>query len=141
MPKLPAKAAKAVDSTEAAGGFEPIPSGLYFAFLRSVEVKDGPSGPYWVWEYEIPEDHEYGGRRFWNNTSLSEKSKPFLKKAFDAFGVSADTDTDELCGQMVTLRIGLRTISKGERQGETANTVSEVLPYDGADLPDDDEDE
>jgi hypothetical protein len=136
MPKLDKKTASAVDNTEAAGGgFEPIPAGLYFAFLRSVEVKDGPSGPYWVWEYEIPEDHEYAGRRFWNNTSLSEKSKPFLKKAFDAFGVSADTNTDELCGTMVTLRIGIRTRKDTK---ELANTVAEVLPYDGEGADDDD---
>jgi hypothetical protein len=139
MPKLPAKVAKEVDSTEAAGSFAPIPPGLYAAVLKEVELKDGTNGPYWVWMFEIPEGYEYEGRRFWNNTSLSEKSRPFLKKVFDAFGVPAGTDTDELCGQWVTLRIGNRVIKEGERAGETANTVSEVLPYDEDADEDDDE--
>jgi hypothetical protein len=138
MPKLPPKVAKGVDAAEAPEGFTPIPPGLYPAFLRSVNVKEGDNGAYWVWEYEIPEGYEYAGRRFWNNTSLSEKSKPFLKKAFDAFGVSADTNTDELCGQWVTLRVGNRVRQDTK---ELTNTVSEVLPYNDGESDDDEDDE
>ena len=141
MPKLPPTTASAVNNTEAATSFAPVPPGMYPALLRDVKIKDGNSGPYWVWEYEIPAGYEFAGRRFWNNTSLSEASRPFLKKAFDAFGVSADTNTDELCGQWVTLRIGTRVIRDGERAGEVANTVTEVLPYvdngEGADVASD----
>jgi hypothetical protein len=139
MPKLPTKAAKAVDETEAATGFAPIPPGLYQAFLREVKVKDGPNGPYWVWEFEIVDGEEYAGRRFWNNTSLSEKSRPFMKAVFDAFGVPADTNTDELCGCIVTLQIGNRTRTDTK---ELTNTIKGVLAYDpDADDDGDDDDE
>jgi len=129
-PQLNAKDAQAVDSTEPAGTFELIPSDLYVALLKKVEVKraDGGEYDYWVWEFEIV-DGEYEGRLLWNNTSLAPTAKPFLKKTFDAFGVPASTNTDLLCGQWVTVRVGTRTIQKGDRKGEVVNAVSEVLPY------------
>jgi hypothetical protein len=141
MPKLAAKVAKAVNATEAAGSFEPIPAGIYAAVLKEVETHEGDNGTYWSWVFEIPEGYEFEGRRFWNNSSLSEKARPFLKKVFDAFGVPADTDTDELCGQWVNLRIAQRTIKSGDRKGELGNTIAEVLPYDGPDDDDDDDDD
>jgi hypothetical protein len=52
---------------------------------------------------------------------------------FDAFGVSADTDTDTLVGSYAILSIGTRTIQKGARAGQLANTIREVLPYADAD--------
>ena len=137
-PQLPQKVAKVVESVEAAGSYGLIPTGLYGARLRSVEVKqsetfEGEKGdPYWVWEYEIIDEGDYENRRLWNNTSLSEKSLPFLKKTFLAFGVEDfTTSTDALCGQWVTLNVGTRTINKGAREGEVVNNVIEVLPYEG----------
>lgn len=132
MPKLNKDTAAKVDETEgAAGGFEPLEPGIYVAQLRDVEVKEGKTSgqPYWNWTYEIPEDAEkYGGRRLWNTTSLSEKAFPFLKATFDAFGVPADTDTDDLIGRKVRLNVTKRTIQQGDRKGEMTNQVESVLP-------------
>jgi hypothetical protein len=128
MPKLPASEAEAVEEFEG-GEFEALPDNLYVGRLREVTVGAGPKGPYWTWVYEIPEDYEYAGRRFWNTTSLSEAARFKMKESFDAFGVPAGTDTDELCGQLVVLQVGHRVIPTGARAGQLQNQVEAVLPY------------
>lgn len=142
MPKLNSKVAKKVEQQESSGGYEPIPPGPYTLRLRSVDVKEGAKGPYWVWEFEIPEGaEEYAGRRFWMNTSLSEAALWKLKEVFAAFGESPDTDTDELCGERVTGYIVQRTIQAGERKGELANQIDRVVPFEGDADADDEFDE
>jgi hypothetical protein len=109
-----------------------LPSGLYLCRLRSVDTsKSGAAGPYWVWEYETVEAGDQPvGRRFWDNTSLSEKAIGRLGKVFAAFGASTEADTDDLCGQLVTLDVRVGTIQKGERAGEKRNEVAAVLTAD-----------
>lgn len=146
MPKLPKNIADQVDEQEA-GGFDPLEPGKYEARLREVSVSDdpGPSGAhYWNWEYEVL-DEPYKGRRLWNTTSLSEKAFFKFKESFDAFGVSPDTDTDELCGKTVKLAVSKRVISSGSRKGEMGNNVDAVLPADaggsGGDAAEDDDED
>lgn len=143
-PKLGKADASAVNKTEAASGFTPLPPGLYTVALREVQPKKGAAGPYWNWVFEIPEGFENAKRRFFYTTSLGETSRPFLKKVFDAFGVPADTDTDKLCGQWATVSVDISTIKDGEKAGKQTNHVIEVLPYvdeDDEPDPDDDDDE
>jgi hypothetical protein len=131
MPKLNAKQAKSVDKAE--GSFEPLDDGVYHARLRSVEVSDnpGPSGKhYWKWEFEVVEE-PYINRRLWTNTSLAEAAEFKLNEMFGAFGVGTDTDTDELCGQVVRLVVSTRTIQAGSRKGETSNQIDRVSEADG----------
>ena len=142
MPKLNANTAAAVDKVEAAGdGFPPVPDGTYECCLKEVTAKDGPSGTYWVWEFVIPEGaKEYAGRRFWTNTSLGEASRPFLKRMFDAFNVSADTDTDLLCGHTVNVRVKTVIQPVGAKAGEPKNEVVTVTAFDGDPVGVDDDD-
>jgi hypothetical protein len=142
-PKLNKDQAESVNEAEAASGgdFDPVPNGMYVCQLTGVEVKmpkpkkDASTGknvdgdPYWAWEFTIPDGHPYAKRKFWNNTSTGEASKGFMKATFDAFGVSADTDTDTLIGEYVVLSIGTRIIKGGSRDGQPGNTVREVLAY------------
>lgn len=112
------------------GNFEVMEPGWYHARLRDVNTDgDGPKGPYWTWEFELVED-PYISRRVWNNTSLSENSLWVLKMTFDAFGAELDADTDELCGQIVKLQLGIRTIQQGDRKGEKANQVNRLAKAD-----------
>lgn len=130
MAKLNQKTAKAVDKTDG-GGFDPLPEGAYHVRLRDVDpTREGPAGPYWVWEYEVVEPGEYENRRLWTNTSLSEKAMFKLKETFSAYGVPTDTDTDELLGSVVKAMVGQRTIQQGERKGELTNEISKLLPAD-----------
>lgn len=108
--------------------FEPIPAGLYHTRLRTVDTtKEGPKGPYWVWEFEIVEE-EQTGRRVWLNTSLAAAAAFKLKEVFQAFGVDVDADTDDLCGQIVLAQIGTRVIQGGSRKGEIGNDLSRLKP-------------
>lgn len=128
MPKLDKKTAAAVEENEGSG-FEPIPDGRYELQLRDVTVAEGPQGPYWKWEFEIPDDApDYQGRRFWVNTSLSERAQWKLKETFDAFEVPADTDTDELIGQRVIGYVSVGTINSGQRKGQKSNNVDNLYP-------------
>jgi hypothetical protein len=133
-PKLDKTSAKALDKVEAAGsGFPVVPEGDYYANLFSVEVREGPSGEYWSWCFQILGDQhpEYDGRRFWTNTSRSEASKPFFKRMFDVFNVPTDTDTDDLLGEPVKLHVKEIIVRAGAHEGEPGNEIALVSPYDG----------
>lgn len=135
MPKLNKATAKKVEAAEG-GAFPVIPDGTYIAKLLKVKVAEGPKGPYWGWEYELCDNEEHNGGHQFNNTSLSEAALFRLNETFAAFGETPDTDTDELIGKKVRLRIGHRTAQSGAQQGEIVNDIKKVLPLEA----DDDED-
>lgn len=143
MPKLDRKTAKSVDNAEAMAGFDILPEGKYCATLSSVEEREGQQYPYWVWEFTdlVGEDGKKYPGRMWNNTSLSPKSQGFLKATFEAFGVTPDTDTDDLIGEKVCLYLITETITKGSKIGQLRNTVKFLAPFDENIWGDDDEDE
>ena len=126
MPKLPQAKAEAVAETESQD-FSPLPAGTYVSRLDSVEVKEGKAAPYWSWAFTVT-DEECTGRKLWVNTSLSEKALWKLKEVFDAFGYTADSDTDEMVGEEVRLVVSQRIIEGGARAGQTGNNVDMVLP-------------
>lgn len=137
MPKLNADTAKKVEQAE--DSFKPVPDGVYILELREdVEVADGPKGPYWKWSFEIPEAHEgkdleHAGRRFWTNTSLSADAFWKLKETFAAFGVSPDTDTEDLVKKRVKAVIITGTIQSGPKKGQERNEIDKLLPLDAED--------
>lgn len=146
MPKLNKKTAKAIEETES-GGFSLLENGRYIGKLREVTVKPGKEYDYWSWEFDnlraIDDPDTIIPGRQWANTSLSPKAAFKMKEAFEAFGVPADTDTDELIGEDVILVVGTRTIKEGDRAGEQANQVNNLLPLSdgGEDDGDGDEDD
>jgi hypothetical protein len=81
----------------------------------------------WVWVYEIlgPKGK---GRKQWNNTVLTDKALWKVAESFEAFGVSTDTDTDELIGCTVVLDIAQRMITAGSRNGQIGNDITRVMP-------------
>lgn len=132
MPKLTAKVAKSVDAAEAMGGSFLLPEGHYAAQLKSVDQKDGNEYPYWVWTFENLHDSEGNKKpgRQWNNTSLSPKSLGFLKATFEAFGYTADSDTDEMIGEWVVLYLVQDTVGKGPKAGQLRNQVQSLSEFD-----------
>lgn len=133
MPKLPKDKAKEVDETEPTQ-FEAIPEGIYLGTLGDVESKEGPAGEYWSWKFNdiigVEDEKKYPGS-LWVNTSLSEAADWKMKETFDAFGVPADTDTDELLGKQAWLVVSQRIIAKGSRMGETGNNVDRLMSVGG----------
>jgi hypothetical protein len=130
MPKLSTKKAKSVG--KAKSEFTLLPNGIYEFKLERVNTGEGQAGPYWEWVLRIPEGHEHYPRRLSHFTSLSEESEFKMNETFAAFGVSTDTDTDDLLGSHVMAEVVQRTIQKGERTGEIANSINKLLPLDDA---------
>jgi len=129
MPKLNSATAAKVEEAEG-GNFEAMPEGIYDAVLDGeVETGDGTNGIYWKWTFKITTDGEFEGRNAWLNTSLSDKAMWKLKEVFEAFGVAADTDTDDLIGKPVKLMIVQKIIGGGSRKGDIGNEIRQVLPY------------
>lgn len=132
MPKLPQEEAAAVDEQEVQS-FEALPEGIYLASLIEVEVRPGNVADYWSWSFgdlvlmDVEPPKPYPGRQ-WVNTSLSENARWKMKEVFEAFGVSPDTDTDELIGEPVRLVVTQRVIEKGAKMGQLGNNVDAVLP-------------
>lgn len=128
-----AMAKKAADKADEWQDFVVLDPGIYLCRLAKVATDgNGPAGPYWTWEYEtVGAGEEPQGRKFWDNTSLSDKAIGRIGKIFiEAFGVPADTDTDDVVGHLVALEIGVGTINKGERMGEKRNEIRRVLAPD-----------
>lgn len=136
MPKLTAAVAAKVNATEAATTGYLLPEGRYAARLAQVEQKEGPKGPYWVWTFQ--DLHDVNGEakpgRQWHNTSLSEKSFPFLKATFEAMGYTTDSDTDEMIGEWVTLHLIQEQIARGKRAGEMTNRIRDLIPFEASDF-------
>jgi len=132
MPKLPSKVAKEVEKAEAAGsGSYLLPEGRYAAQLVKVEEKDGNEYPYWVWEFTNLHNDE-GTKcpgKMWNNTSLSPRSRGFLKQTFEAFGYTTDSDTEEMIGEWVVLHLVQEPIAKGPKAGQLRNSVSALAEF------------
>jgi hypothetical protein len=152
MPKLNANLAITVSKAEATtGSFELIKPGRYPATLNSVEVKDGNHGMA-QWSAEFGDITDAQGTRVpgrqWLNlniptdspmpasysngadkwASYQSVSAARLKAFFEAFGYTADSDTDEMIGERAVIDIEIRTIQNGPRRGEQVNGVKAVYP-------------
>ncbi|ALY09449.1 hypothetical protein FDH59_gp46 [Arthrobacter phage Joann] len=156
MPKLPKKAAAAVETAEAVSGdFPLLDPGYYYCQLHSVEVQDGNYAPQWnatfenlhkkatlekvsgkqfhrmnvVTEEKAPANYTNGDKKWAGFLSMSQGQ---LKSFFEAFGYTPDSDTDEMIGEWVTIKVGIETIQGGARKGEKTNRVKalEAVPDD-----------
>lgn len=131
MAKLTKKLAKdAEEKKDEMPEFGVCPPGIYLCRLRSVDTsRSGPAGPYWTWEYEtVGVKEEPSGKRFWNNTSLSEKAIGMVGKAFEALGFTADSDTDEAIGELVACEVKIGTVNAGQNIGQQRNEVVATHP-------------
>lgn len=128
MPKLSKKKAKAVNSAEST--FKLLDAGLYPLKLKKVDTGEGQAGPYWQWEFQIPEGHDGYPRELRHYTSLSEDSDWKMRETFEAFGVSPDTDTDDLIGKTVRGEVIQATAQSGKMAGQLVNYIQNVMPLD-----------
>lgn len=136
MPKLNKKVAQETAQAEAWGnGPRLLPEGRYAGRLMAVTESDkpGPSGFHqWSWRFtqlHTPEGENLGGNQFLN-TSLSPKARGGLKQAFDAFGYTTDSDTDEMLGEWAVLYITQEVAQQGAKAGQTVNRVQSIAEFD-----------
>lgn len=135
MPKLSKVQTKGLD---APSSFEPLDDGVYHGRLREVTAAVGKDSgkSYWKWEFEVVEE-PYINRRLWKNTPTEGAGSSMTSEIFEAFGASPDTDTDELCGEVIKLVVSTKTIQSGSRKGELGNEITRTAPAaDDFELPD-----
>lgn len=135
MPKLNKKIASEVAKSDAwrpDGGRALLEDGLYAGRLVKVEERDGREYPNWSWWFDGLFDAEgngHSGVQFLN-TSLSPKAAGRMRQAFDAFGYSPDSDTDEIVGEWAVLHIKQEIQQYGQRAGQMVNQVTGVSEFD-----------
>ncbi len=141
LSKTKAKAVKAAPDAEVP---ELLPDGVYRAQLVEVAAKTGKTSgePYWAWKFKLAEKG-WPTQHIWENASLAGTADFKMKQIFTAFGVDPYTDTDELIGDYVLLKITHGTQQQGANAGSERNEIAAVLPLDddAEEAEDDDEDD
>lgn len=158
MPKLDQQLATTVESSEGTQGYPVLPPGKYLATLNNVEERFTREGyPSWSAEFSELRDADgvrHPGRTWLNlNLPMDPKKVPAdyqprtsskppaeawaarqnaaanqLKAFFAAFDTTSDTDTDDLVGREVVLKVTNRTIQSGPKVGELVANVAEIHP-------------
>lgn len=129
MPKLNAERAKQVERAEGGGSFEAFEEGEYTLKLVDVEAGETRNNdPKWVFKWKVDDEGEAKGRQLWEHCALTEKALWKLKQIFDAFGVSTDTDTDDLVGKTVRAYVGQEVQQQGKNQGKMTNRIDQYYP-------------
>lgn len=136
MPKLPSKAQKEIENTEEGTDSYLLPDGRYAARLIKVEERTSNSSgsAYWVWEFDALHDEDgkrKAGRQWYNTFPHSTKDYPKqqFKALYAALGYSLDSDTDEMIGEWVVLRLGTEVQTAGARAGQKVNRVLGVAEF------------
>ncbi|XAO35655.1 hypothetical protein SEA_FIRECASTLE_48 [Microbacterium phage FireCastle] len=155
MPKLSANAAKAVQESEAVhggGDFEPLPEGKYLGRLSDVSVRDELNkygAPQWNAEFQdlhsldtlekapgrqwlsltvptgskVPGNYENGPEK-WAKYQAMVQGR--LNAFFEAFGYTADSDTDEMLNEWAIITVKIVTAQSGKNEGKPVNRTVDV---------------
>jgi hypothetical protein len=128
VPKLPDELAKAARRASGDYYYEPplLAPGVYTGVLLRVEEnRNQHGGWWWDWTFEVEGEerrlHFYASLRDENDYGLWK-----LNLVFSAFGVSTESDTDDMVGKTVRLVVSQR--EDKYRGGELDNRVDRVLP-------------
>lgn len=121
-------------SMESAGGYQPIPNGVYNATVGEVDLRNTRSGTgqYLSVQLDIL-DEPYDRRKVWANLNIvnpSEKAQAIGRSQLKAMALSAGItelqDTDDLIGAIVKVVLGIdkedstRNVVKGFEYSEEA---------------------
>lgn len=120
---------------EASQSFDPLPPGTYPVVVVEAELKEtiAKTGHYIKIVLKIPDDHEYGGRMFFDNINIDnpnaqcvEIGRKQLAALGQAAGLIAITDTDHLLGATVLAKVKVKPASGGY---DASNEIKTYLPY------------
>lgn len=102
--------------------FAPIPKGFIKFKLTKVESgKSQSSGKnMWTWIFKAVEPVAGKEARDWSTFDSEWK----FKQIFGAFGVPADTDTDDLIGKTLIAEVDHRVANQGPRKGKLQHFIA-----------------
>lgn len=130
MAQLTTDMASTVEKAEDPFGL--IDEGTYLVRLeKDVDVKDGSNAPYWQWTFVIEPGQPFAGRKITHRTSLADNAFFRLRQTFEAFEVPASTNTEELVGKTIRLKMIAKVSNFGQRAGEWVNEIKATLVSDG----------
>lgn len=129
-----------LDNIDPNQSFDPLNPGKYAMRVTATEKKPTKAGDgaYLQVELEIDENHhpEHKGRKVWDrlniwnqNTTASEIAQKQLKALCLACGLSSVTDSSELHGHTVQVKLKVRPANAGY---DATNEVSSYEPLGGA---------
>lgn len=157
MPKLNKKIAKNIAAAEVVSSeFELLPDGKYVGELAEVTVEEHQNYPNhmstWVARFKNLKNYRtgktYPGSQWLRLQVITDETMPGaydkgqdkwetwvrmsngqLKGFFENMGFTADSDTDEMIGELGFLSIGHRTNNSGKRAGQVQNEVRGLEPF------------
>ena len=119
------------------GNFEPLPEGNYNASITQAELKDtnDKAGQYIKLRLDIT-GPSHQGRVIFSNLNIKNASakaeeigRQQLGDIMRAIGLPKVTDTDQLIGGSVNIKLGIRPARTDERTGKTYDAGNEVKGY------------
>ena len=119
------------------GSFEPLPEGFYNATITQAELKptnDG-TGQYIKIRLDITGPSHQGRVVFSNlniknaNAKAEEIGRQQLGDIMRAIGLSKVTDTDQLIGSSVNIKLAIRAARTDEKTGKTYEASNDVKGY------------
>jgi hypothetical protein len=133
--RLPENVQQAASQAEPSTGFGLIPDGIYVLKCnKCVLVKPSKGDPNLnvaEWELQVDQD---GVRKakFWHTVSHSPDAAGLMHGAFDAFGLTLDSEDHEFVGERCLGDIGHEVQQVGKNTGKERNIINALLPLDGA---------
>lgn len=119
------------------GDYTPLPEGEYSVTIKDAEVKatnDG-TGQYIKLRLDV-QGPTHVGRVVFSNINIRNKSEQAeqigrgqLKAVMSALGIATLTDTDQLIGGQLIVKLSVRAARTDEKTGKTYEASNEVKAY------------
>lgn len=119
------------------GDYTPLPEGEYSVTIKDAEVKatnDG-TGQYIKLRLDV-QGPTHAGRVVFSNINIRNKSEQAeqigrgqLKTVMSALGIATLTDTDQLIGGQLIVKLSVRAARTDEKTGKTYEASNDVKAY------------
>lgn len=119
------------------GDYTPLPEGEYSVTIKDAEVKatnDG-TGQYIKLRLDV-QGPTHAGRVVFSNINIRNKSEQAeqigrgqLKAVMSALGIATLTDTDQLIGGQLIVKLSVRAARTDEKTGKTYEASNDVKAY------------
>lgn len=134
MAKLPTNVQEAASKAEPSTGFTPVKAGIYrlkCTKMTASKPKTNGDGNNAEWELQIDQE---GVRKakVWFTVSHSPEAAGLMHMAYNAFGLTLDSDSEEFIGEHCMGDLSVEEQAVGKNAGRMQNRIVALMPEDGA---------